>query len=233
MHLQICEVASKVTESDLSTETPMHGESVTKPQTSINSKDKINASTNEQHETLLQDGLYTMNVQWDYGSYDLASFFCNATYRIQTSVSISSKSMLTVARLVLTGISPNLVNKNFLPLVWRKSVKTIRSPPLHTLNCEVVSVDGIVPLFVHLGDLRVCTWFGVVDNLAVNLLLGTSFIDPCIGEIFPTERKVVPRHSRPVAITSTQKKVNKITADTEEVDVHAITDSGTRQSSIF
>lgn len=47
----------------------------------------------------------------------------------------------------------------------------------------------------------------------------------CIRGIFLFERKSVPWYSRPVAIISTQNKVNGIAADMEEVDVHSIIDS--------
>lgn len=99
--------------------------------------------------------------------------------------------MLAVARLVDTCADLNVGNKNFLQPAWRKSLKATKSTPLRIANRMVVSVERIEPLFVLMGDLRVCIWFGVVKNLVIDLLLGTSFINRCIRGVFPSERKIV------------------------------------------
>lgn len=102
----------------------------------------------------------------------------------------------------------------------------IISPRLRTANGKVVSVEGIMHLYVRMGDLRVRSWFGVVENLVIDVLLGTSFMYRCIRRIFPSEQKIVSLHSRPLANISTQRIVNTITADTEENNVHTIADHG-------
>lgn len=43
-------------------------------------------------------------------------------------------------------------------------------------------------------------WFRVVNNLAADSLLGTSFIDKYTREIFPTERKLMPWQLQPVDV---------------------------------
>lgn len=100
--------------------------------------------------------------------------------------------MHTLVSLFDTGASPISVKKDFLPLTWRKSTKTNKSTLLGTANCKVVSFEGIVSLFVCMGGLRMSAWFGVVKNLAVDVLLGTSFIDRRIWGIFLIEQKFVP-----------------------------------------
>lgn len=102
---------------------------------------------------------------------------------------------------------------------------TIESAPLPTMNCKVVSIDGIEPLFVSMGDLRVQTWLGVVESLADDALPGTSFIDFCTSAIYPIDRKIFPCHSQPGAIVSTRNEVNVTTANTEKVDINTIADS--------
>lgn len=57
-------------------------------------------------------------------------------------------------------------------------------------------------MFLKICDLPVRVWFGVVDNLAVDVLLGTSFIDLCIQGLFPGEQKVVPLHFHLVSMLS-------------------------------
>lgn len=103
-------------------------------------------------------------------------------------------------------------------------MRTIEWPPLCSANHEFKSVDGIVPEFFCNGVLRVRAGFGVVENLAVEVLFGALFINRCIQAILFLEREVFPRHSRPVPIISTQKKVRTITAGAGEVDGHTIAD---------
>lgn len=52
-------------------------------------------------------------------------------------------------------------------------MKRIKLSPLRTLNRKVVSVEGTVPTFVRVGAVRVYTWFGVAENLAVEEHFGT------------------------------------------------------------
>lgn len=59
----------------------------------------------------------------------------------------------------------------------------------------MVSIEGIVPLFIRPGDLHVCTWIGTVENFAVDLVLGTLFMDRCIRGMFPAERKIFSLYS--------------------------------------
>lgn len=186
------EVASEVTKSDSSIQTPTHGESVTTAQTSIDTWNKIDASANEQARTPQPDAPYTVIVQWVDGPYDLTSFFRRATYRVQTSVVMSSNAMLTVESLFGTGPGPDLVNKDFLPPAWRESMESIKSATRRTVQRYVVSIEGTIPLFVHMGTLSVRASFGVVNNLALDVLLGTSFIARRPRRVFPSKQNIVP-----------------------------------------
>lgn len=87
--------------------------------------------------------------------------FCKGTFCIRVCVT-TSDATLTVASLVDTSASSNFVNKDFLPPIWGESMETMKLPPLFIANCRVVSVEGVVHLFVRMGDLRICAWFGVV-----------------------------------------------------------------------
>lgn len=58
----------------------------------------------------------------------------------------------------------------------------------------MVRIGGIAPLFIRIGDLHVRSQFGIVELLAIYVLLGTSFIVKSVRWIFLTERKIVPWH---------------------------------------
>lgn len=51
--------------------------------------------------------------------------------------------------------------------------------------------------------LPVRAWLETIENPAVDVLLRTLFIDRCIPEILPTERKSVPWYLKPVEAIST------------------------------
>lgn len=57
-------------------------------------------------------------------------------------------------------------------------------------------------LFVQLGDLHVYIHVVVSNNLSVPLLVGTSFIDRFVKEIFPMKRRITPIQSHPLTIIS-------------------------------
>lgn len=61
-------------------------------------------------------------------------------------------------------------------------------------------MDHITLMVMRIGELCLRAWFAVAENVAVDVLLGTSFIFRCFRGIIPSERKVIPSQSRPVPI---------------------------------
>lgn len=53
---------------------------------------------------------------------------------------------------------------------------------------------------MQLGNLLFWSWFRVLENAAVNVLLGTSFIYSYIDGIVPSKRKAIPWDSKTVPI---------------------------------
>lgn len=74
-------------------------------------------------------------------------------------------------------------------------------------------------MFVRIGDFCVRAWFGVVDNLAIDVLLGKSFNVRCIRGIFPSEGKVVTWNSRSISILSSLLSVISLFSDTSVLNV--------------
>lgn len=61
-------------------------------------------------------------------------------------------------------------------------------------------VSGTITLHPRIADSPTRVAFGVVDELAVPVLLGTAFIDRFVNSIQPTERKIIPSHTPPIFI---------------------------------
>lgn len=78
--------------------------------------------------------------------------------------------------------------------------KTNQLPRLSTATKERILLDGTILLLVKIGDLRVPVWSRIVETLAVDKLLGTSFNDRKICAIFPCDRKVLPWQPSPEPI---------------------------------
>lgn len=108
----------------------------------------------------------------------------------------------------------NLVNTSFLSRQWdnrsEQPITLICSmPPKHTVH-----INNITPIFIRTGALCEYAWFGFIKNLAVDVLLGTFFLDCYIREIFASEREIVLLHSCSVSILSSSEKTGSLFSDT-------------------
>lgn len=97
-------------------------------------------------------------------------------------------AIFTAESLLYTGDGLNLVSEEFLSH-WRKEiVKLITLLSSREQNCEGFNFKSTGPLFVRICDLCVRTWLRVIKNMAVDVLLGKSFITSYKNRIFPLNR---------------------------------------------
>lgn len=97
----------------------------------------------------------------------------------------------------------NLVGKD--PTSLKKTHEKNSFTSLRTATKQLLTLDSFILLNLRLSGLQTRAWCGVAPLFAVNLLLGTPFIDSCIRGIFPSERKILPWQSHPVAILKRRK----------------------------
>lgn len=168
--------------------------------TKTDKKSKPDASAKTNIRLSPPSGQYVFKVQFDDGSHDVASLFGKATYYVKISIGVIANALMKVKSLLDTGASPNLIKKDFLPQAWKDSMNSIKSRQLRTVKRKVVHIDGIVTLLICMDSLHVCAWIGTGENLVVNVLLGTQFIDLCIRRILHTDRKIILWHWKPVEI---------------------------------
>lgn len=69
------------------------------------------------------------------------------------------------------GAGPNLVDEDFLNPQRKCLIKRVQSPKLRTTTREVIIIQVVTPLVVEMGDPQVRNWFGIVQRMAVNVLL--------------------------------------------------------------
>lgn len=91
-------------------------------------------------------------------------------------------------RLVDRGEGPNLMSKHYLRTHWKCCIKHLHAPKLRTAMKESIEVKGIILLIVNMRNLRVSKWWEVLENLAVHILHGATYINPCIKRIFPVNK---------------------------------------------
>lgn len=89
---------------------------------------------------------------------------------------------------------------------------------LRAASKTLLPAIGTIILHVHIGKLCVRVCFGIVDNSAVALHLGTSFVDYFIRAIFLWNRESVPWHSASVA---TIRSHNASVSSLEKANGHA------------
>lgn len=57
---------------------------------------------------------------------------------------------------------------------------------------RIFNVKYQVPVFIHIAELQLRALFGIAENIAIDTLLGTSFINGCIPGIYPAKPKSRP-----------------------------------------
>lgn len=83
---------------------------------------------------------------------------------------------------------------------WKQYIRPTTDLGLKSASNQHVYIEGAIKLVVLLGDLYVYLSFGVLDDLVLKIILGTSYIDRFITELIPLERRIVQFHFWPVAI---------------------------------
>lgn len=126
--------------------------------------------------------------------------FNKMKYKVSISVSLMDNKMHPVNSTFDTAAGPKLVREGLLEAEWLKAVQANNRPPLRNVINQKISVVETIHLLVRMGDSRVRVRLGVVRNLAVPVLLETSFIDMFVKGIFSPERRVVPYNSKEVLV---------------------------------
>lgn len=102
-----------------------------------------------------------------------------------------SKCATNFAYLFDRGAGLKLENRSVLPWQWCNQIKLADYYNPCTATKQAVIIDAIIPMFVRISDLCVRAWLEIVESVAFDVLLGTSFIDRCIWGVFPSECNIV------------------------------------------
>ena len=109
--------------------------------------------------------------------------------------------MRVITPVLDSGAGPNLIYLRRVAGPWRAAIKSARSPPLIDASNRSMKALGELKLHVRIGEFCARVPFSVVTNLAVDCILGTTFLDRHVKAILPPQRKVLFHHAPSVSLT--------------------------------
>lgn len=110
-------------------------------------------------------------------------------YRVEVTISDNVGLSVKESTVLYTGSGPTLVNEGCLSQTFSDTAVTTSLSRLRASGNEPMRVEKFIPLDVQLGDKSVKVWFRVVNNLAVEVVLGTLFWTALSGRYFPPSSK--------------------------------------------
>ena len=112
-------------------------------------------------------------------------------YKVSMTIGVIPSHMVSLTTVLDTGAGPNLVSTLVLPEKWKRYLQVESNlPPIRDASNNRIRTVGTISLHVRIGELRCRVRFIVVTNLAVDCILGTSFIDQYVEAIRPRKRAI-------------------------------------------
>ena len=128
-------------------------------------------------------------------------FFKKQNYKVTATVGQRRAMMRAITPVLDSGAGPNLIHLRCVAEPWRAAIQSARSPPLIDASNRSMKALGELKLYVRIGEFVVRVPFLVVTNLAVDCIIGTTFLDRHVKAILPPQRKVLFHHAPSVALT--------------------------------
>ena len=123
-------------------------------------------------------------------------FFKNHNYKVTATVGKRRALMRVITPVQDSGAGPNLIHLRCVAEPWLAAIKSARSLPLIDASNRSMKALGELKLHAQIGEFCARVPFLVVTNLAVDCILGTTFLDRHVKEILPPQRKVLFHHAR-------------------------------------
>lgn len=128
----------------------------------------------------------------------------------------------TVARLSDTDAGLKPIKTSFHPPNCQAHIQFVSTLTIQDVTTEAVPVEGSISLQLCVGDVHAGPWLRIFEQLAVDVVLGTSYIDMCIRGIFLTKINSVPIHFSTVLILTSVPKVMSLLMENFLGHAHAI-----------
>lgn len=135
------------------------------------------------------------------GSFDPLCFFANKAHKLYAIVGRHGALSIPVNAVLDTGAKLNLIRKKRIDSAWHYYIRPVQRPRLLDAHKLLMKSGGLNYLIVRIGEFRAGVSFFVIQNLAVDCLLGKPYIDHFLKAILPGLRKLLLSYSLSVAIT--------------------------------
>lgn len=113
------------------------------------------------------------------------------TYKICITNEIFLIIMHTAKCLFNTGSGVSLIRFSIKLLRWTNGIKRQEISQLRTGTLRPLPIEKLILLLPRINKLSTCTWSWIASHLAVEIFLGTSFIDRFIWRNRLLDRRVV------------------------------------------
>lgn len=113
-----------------------------------------------------------------------------STYKLRFSYGPTTIVARTAACLLDTCARGNTFYVSLIPEKFHDPAIRNNLPPRRTATKQPRPLDGLSHLHLRLGDLNSLIRFGMVSKLAVDAMLGTSFIDRFRQSVLPSNKNI-------------------------------------------
>lgn len=123
------------------------------------------------------------------------------TCKVSISVYLSVQKMNQVQCVLGKGAGIHNIRKYFLQTEWLKPIRVTSQMSLQTVTSHKIIFVKTTLLHVHKGDACVRVTFRLIRKLVLPVLLGATFIDNFVEEIFPPEQNNTVYHTTTVPVS--------------------------------
>ena len=128
-------------------------------------------------------------------------FFKKPNYKFTATVVQRRGLMRAITPVLDSGAGPNLIHLRCVAEPWCAAIKSERSPPVIHASNRWMKALGELKLHVRFGDVSARVPFFVFTNLAVDCILGATFLGRHMKAILPLQRKVLFHHALSMELT--------------------------------
>ena len=109
--------------------------------------------------------------------------------------------MRTIMPVLDSGAGPNLIHLRCVTGPWRAAIKRVGSRLLIDASNKSMKALGELKFYVRISEFGARVPFLVITNLAVDFILGTTFLDRHVKAILAPHGKEMFHHAPSVALT--------------------------------
>lgn len=105
-----------------------------------------------------------------------AALFARKSYKTYVYIGMPSHERTQIKCLIDTSVDQNIVSRSHLHFTRTLHTKCRNILDFSRTKKDPINSEEVILLKLQKCDLRIQYWFGAIDNVAVDLLLGTSFM---------------------------------------------------------